>query len=226
MAITFKDVQDRINLDYLNRTDFTSETKRAIVRAIKHYERERFWFNQTATAINASTAVTSLALPADFIALDMVTVKTTSPATANSIVVQRPFERIVYRNVGGASGVPAECAVFNNTLRMWPLADSAYPLTIYYTQKLTELSADTDTNDWLSAAEDLITFHAAADMLQNIIRGRPEDVAAMRDMEGVALASLQRARQIRMNDNEDMALVGPTNRQTVNKTDGGGGGKM
>lgn len=216
---TFKEVQDRINLDYLNRTDFTNETKRSIQRAIKHYERNRFWFNQTATAINASTANTSITLPADFVALDMVTVTTNGGAP--SIINQRAFERVTYRNAAGTSGVPEECAVYNGTLRVYPKPSSAFPVTVYYTMALPTLSADSDTNDWLSAAEDVIVFHATADMIANVVRGSPQDVATYRDMESIALASLNNARNLRMNTDEDLSVMGPSQRQITTKTDGG-----
>lgn len=225
MAVpTFLDVQNRINLDYLNRTDFTNETKRAIIRAQKHYERERFWFNQTATAINASTASTGVALPTDFIALDMVTVSVNG--VAGNPVVQRTMERVAYRQSDGTSGQPQEVAVYGAQLQLYPKPSSAFPLTVRYVMKLPDLSADSDTNDWLSAAEDLIVFHAAADMLANVIRGRPDEVQLMRDMEAVALTSLQRYRNIRMNTNEDLSVLGPIHRSEPAKTDGGGGGGM
>lgn len=221
---TFKDVQDRINLDYLNRTDFTNETKRAIIRAQKHYERERFWFNQTSTVINASTAAYTISMPADFIALDMVTVS--QNGVGGTPVVQRTMERVAYRQADGTSGVPQEVALYGGTINLYPKPSSAFPLTIKYTFKLPDLSADTDTNDWLSAAEDLIVFHAAADMLANVIRGRPDEVQLMRDMEAVALTSLQRYRNIRMNTNEDLSVLGPIHRSEPAKSDGGGGGSM
>src|ERR1700739_4361067 len=122
MAIQFGDIQNRINLDYLNRTDFANETKRAIIRAVKHYERARLWFNQTATAINANTAAYSIALPADFIALDFVTY--TVNAGAPQILNQRSYERITFKNQAGLSGTPEECAVFNLALYMTPKPSS------------------------------------------------------------------------------------------------------
>lgn len=221
MATTFQNVQDRINLDYLNRTDLTSETQRAIIRAINHYQYERFWFNQTATAIAMATATGVVALPTDFIALDMVTVVANG---GTSIVQQRSMERIVYRQSFGASasGVPQECAVYNNTLNFYPkVPDSAYSVTVRYVNTLPALSAGTDSNDWLSAAEDLIVYHAAADVLQNVIRGRADEVASMQQMEQQALATLQRARNIRLNTNEDLSEVGPLGRQFPSKTGGG-----
>jgi len=223
MATTFQNVQDRINLDYLNRTDLVNETQRAIIRAINHYQYERFWFNQTATAIACSTAVTTISLPADFIALDMVTAKSTSAGFAGGYIIQqRSMERVTYRNAfGAASGFPLECAVYNQTLNLYPLPHSAYSLTIRYVNVLPALALSGDTNDWLSAAEDLIVFHAAADVLQNIIRGRADEVQVMQQMEQQALASLQRARNIRLNTNEDLSEVGPLGRQFPSKTGGG-----
>ena len=220
MATTFQNVQDRINLDYLNRTDLTNETQRAIIRAINHYQYERFWFNQTATALTCVTTGNTVALPADFIALDMVTVKSSSAGyAAGYIVQQRSMERVTYRNAfGTVSGMPQEVAVYNGALNLWPLPHSAYSLTVRYVNVLPPLSAGTDTNDWLSAAEDLIVFHATADMLQNVIRGRDQEVQEMQAMEAMALQALTRARNIRLNTNEDLSLVGPQQRQNPNKT--------
>lgn len=217
---TFKDLQDRINLDYLNRTDFVAETKRAIIRAIKHYERARLWFNQTATAVTITSASSTLALPADFIALDMVTYSNTS-VTVPQILNQRTYERVVYRSGAGLSSTALEeCALFNNTLKVYPKPAISTAIIVNYTMRLPVLSADADNNAWCDEAEDLICFHAAADVLANVIRGRPDDVASMRDMETVALASLQRARNLHMNTNEDLSVMGPVQRQESSKTDG------
>lgn len=221
MATTFQNVQDRINLDYLNRTDLTSETQRAIIRAINHYQYERFWFNQTATAISITSASGVITLPTDFIALDMVTLATTA-GVALGPITQRSMERVVYRQAfGSSSGVPQECAVYNNTLNLYPKPDIGYTVTVRYVNTLPALSAGTDSNDWLSAAEDLIVYHAAADVLQNVIRGRADEAAVMQQMEQQALATLQRARNIRLNTNEDLSEVGPLGRQFPSKTGGG-----
>lgn len=215
---TFKDLQDRINLDYINRTDMTSETKRAIVRAVKHYERSRTWFNQTATAINAATTSYTLSLPADLISVDMVTY--TVNAGSPQFINQRTYERVTYQNQGGTSGVPQECAVFNSKLYLYPKPSSAFPVTVNYTFRYPVLSADADNNPWLDEAEDLIVYHAAADMLQNVIRNRPNDVQAMQQLEAAALQSFQQARNLHMNTDEDLSLLGPQQRQDPTKTDG------
>ena len=213
MAITFGNVQDRINLDYLNRTDLVPETKRALIRAIKHYEKERFWFNQTATALTLATASAGLSLPADFLALDFVTIRNTENSiTQDSICVLRSFDRIAYQNRSATKGVPSEVGFYKNQLQFAPVAQSAYVATVYYTQSLTTLSADADTNDWLSAAEDLIVYHAACDMLMNVLRVPAEQVAYLKQLESESYNTLKHGRDIRTLAGQDQGVVGTIQR--------------
>lgn len=214
---TFRDMQDRINLDYLNRTDLANETKRAILRAIKHYEKNRFWFNITSTALAIGSASVSVAVPADFLALDYATVRDSS---IDSIVTIRTFDRIAYQNqasaAGGsaASGVPKEVCYFRDTLYFTPKPTSATSMTVYYTQALPALSADSDTNGWTSAAEDLIVHHATADMLANVLRVTdPAQVQAHKTWEQEAFAELQKGNQLRIGVNLDNATVGSQHQQ-------------
>jgi len=215
MATTFRDLQDRINLDYLNRTDLTNETKRAIIRAIKHYEKNRFWFNMTATAIAVGSTSVTVAVPADFLALDYVTVRDASTDYNVSI---RNFDRVSYKNqaafAGAQSGIPAEIAYFRNTLYFTPKPASATSLTVYYTHSLPALSADTDTNDWCSAAEDLIVHHATADMLANVLRVTDvSQIQSHKQWELEAYNQLKVGNDIRLMVNQDPGVVGQNHSQ-------------
>lgn len=215
---TFRDLQDRINLDYLNRTDLTNETKRAIIRAIKHYEKNRFWFNMTSTALAIGSASVTVAVPADFLALDYVTVRDSS---IDYVVTIRNFDRIAYKNqnmAGGvgssASGIVAECAYFRNTLYFTPKPASATSLTVYYTQTFAALSADSDTNDWCSAAEDLIVHHATADMLANVLRVTDQSqIMAHKQWELEAYNQLKTGNDIRLMVNQDVGVIGTNHQQ-------------
>lgn len=204
---TYREMQDRINLDYLNRTDLASETKRAIIRAIKHYEKKRFWFNMTSTALAIGTASTTVAIPADFLALDFATVRDSSK---DSIVVMRSFDRIAYKNQDtSGSGVPAEICYHRDTLNFTPKPSSATNLTVYYTHSLAVLSADSDTNAWTSAAEDLIIHHATADMLANVLRVTDTaQVEAHKAWEAEALAQLQAGNDLRLGLGMEGSVVG------------------
>lgn len=217
---TFREMQDRINLDYLNRTDLNNETKRAIIRAVKHYEKQRFWFNLTSTALAIGTASTSVAIPADFLALDFATVRDTSLDTQ---VVLRSFDRIAYKNSNTSlSGVPAEICYYRDTLHFTPKPSSATNLTVYYTHSLATLSADADTNAWTSAAEDLIVHHATADMLANVLRVTDvEQVKAHKAWETEAYATLKAGNDLRMGFGADTGVVGTLHGQKP-KTPGSG----
>jgi hypothetical protein len=200
-------MQNRINLDYLNRTDLVAETKRAILRAVKHYEKERFWFNQTATALAIGTASTSVAIPADFIALDFCTVRDT---LIDSIVVIRSFDRIAYQNRNSAqSGVPIEIAYWQDKLVFTPKPSSATSLTVNYTHTLPVLSADADTNAWTSAGEDLIIHHAMADMLANVLRvADAGQVQAHKAWELEAYKMLKFGNDMRLNAGQEGSVRG------------------
>jgi hypothetical protein len=207
----FLDMQNRVSLDYLNRNDLGAEVKRALIRAVKHYEKTRLWFNQTATSIAIGTASMSVAVPSDFLALNFVTVRDSS---ADSIVNIKGFDRIAYQQrsaAGGgaaASGVAQEVCYWNDTLQFFPLPSSATSLTVHYTQSLPTLSADTDTNGWTSAGEDIIVYHATADMWANVLRiADPATVANFKQMEMEALSALMSGNDMRMG-NAQQQVVG------------------
>lgn len=209
---TYREMQDRINLDYLNRTDLSNETKRAIIRAIKHYEKTKFWFNVTATALAVGTASVTVAIPADFLALDFATVRDTS---RDSIVTIRSYDRIAYRNIDVAlSGVPIEIAYWRDALFFTPKPSSSTSITIHYTHSLAALSADSDTNAWTSAGEDLIVHHACADMLANVLRVTDvSQIQSHKTWEMEAYKMLKEGSNSRTGLGEDIGMVGLQHQQ-------------
>jgi hypothetical protein len=209
---TYREIQDRINLDYLNRTDLGNETKRAVIRAVKHYEKMRFWFNMTSTALAVGTESTSVALPDDFLALDFATVRDSS---IDAIVTMRTFDRIAYKNQNTSlSGVVAEVAYYRNQLHFTPKPQSATTLTIHYTHALPTLSADTDTNAWTSAAEDLIVHRATADMLANVLRVTDQkQIDSHKLWELDAYKMLKDGDDLRTGAGSDGAMVGAQHSQ-------------
>ena len=71
---TYKDLQDRIALDYLNRMTLGNEVKRAIQNSIKTYESTRYWFNEASTATATSAGIAFINIPSDFLTLDRLEV--------------------------------------------------------------------------------------------------------------------------------------------------------
>ena len=63
----YSEVLDRITLDWLNRPDLRPEAGRAVKAAIRTFETQRFWFNETATAIATVSGQSYIAAPDNFV---------------------------------------------------------------------------------------------------------------------------------------------------------------
>ena len=94
---------------------------------------------------------------------------------------------------------PAEkFAIQDQQLRLWPIPDDSYRLTMAYLRDLTEISASATagaTNAWMTDGEELIRMRANADVLENTI-GSPEAFAEAdrkTQREVVVYNSLKRA---------------------------------
>lgn len=177
---TFLEVQQRINLDKLNRMDMLPETKRAINAAIRSYEGQRFWFNETSTIINCVANQSYITFPSDFMILDDLRV---TVASADYALIQKSIDEIHEINTTRSKSQPDYFCQFGQRFELSPIPDSAYPVIVTYMQKLPALSADSDTNDWLSAAEDLVVYCAAKMMsadLGNV--GAASTFAQMEDL--------------------------------------------
>jgi hypothetical protein len=159
---TYKDLQDRINLDYLNRTTLIPETKRAIRAAIRTYEATRFWFNETVATAVASTSIPSIAVPTDFLLLDRLEVVLPSGACA---LRQQDFGYLRYMQINSPVGQPANFAYRGNRFEFDVTPNSAYPVIVYYIRSLPDLSADADTNEWTNEAANLVAHCATLNML-------------------------------------------------------------
>lgn len=164
---TYRELQDKINLDYLNRTDIIPETKRAIASAIRAYEAQRFWFNETQTATTTTASQAYLSLPSDYLALDRLELylsggwEPLSPTT---------FTEVRDMNIVSTTGQPTHYAYHGDRLELAVIPDSAYPVNVYYLRSLPSLSADSDTNAWTTEAFNLIAHTAVLDLMMGVIQ--------------------------------------------------------
>lgn len=165
---TYKDMVDRIALDYLNRTDIVPEIKRSILNSIKACESERFWFNETATGLVASSAV---AVPSNFLLLDRLEI---TIASSDYQLIQSNFDQIRAMNVSRITGQPTNFAYHANAFQLALYPDSAYSLICYYIKSLPTLVNDTDSNPWTTELFNYISQLACIDLLTNVI-GAPAD---------------------------------------------------
>jgi hypothetical protein len=169
---TYLELQDRVNIDYLNRTGFTAATKRAILASIRHYERVRWNFNETSTALTTSSGQSFVTFPSNFLVLDDLRITINSEDLP---LKRRDPQWIRDANMGSTANQPTDFAIYQNRAELFAVPNSAYSVPIYYVKSLTALSADTDTNAWTTGImEDLIVYSAAKLMWANVLRNDTE----------------------------------------------------
>lgn len=174
MPTSLQNVLDRITLDYLNRTDLNAVTIRAIQAAVRHYERKRWPWNQTVTTLTAATSVTTLTVPDDFLILDRLEIQFQGGSFELN---PRSFDEIrEMNNFATPANLPTDFNLRGTSFELAPPPDSAYLLNCYYIKQLPALTATelTGSNDWLSAAEDLIVYHATKLIWANVLRNNEE----------------------------------------------------
>lgn len=170
---TFAEVRSFI-ADDLDRSDLTTQINRAINRAIEHYEKERFFFNEaigTFTTTASQKAYTTATIPSDILEIDYVEVV----VSGNDYkLTERPYTYIEEIDVSHQTGIPTDYAYYDEQIFLYPIPDDAYTIRISYQKLYSELSADNDTNDFTEEAEDLIECHALAWIYSRILKNDKE----------------------------------------------------
>lgn len=189
---TFGEIQSRINSDYLNRTDLSAATQRSIFAAIRHYESQRFNFNETATTLATSAGQTFVSFPSNLIALDYIQI---TEASSDIELIYRDYDWIKRANVSRTQSVPTHYTIYQNRIELFPIPDSAYSIPVSYIKRLSQLSADSDTNAWTSGeAEDVIVYHATKLMWANVLRNT-EEALKYAELERASKSELMRYRE-------------------------------
>lgn len=153
--------------EFLNRTDLTPQIKTGIQACIRLHQRQRFWFLETATALACVVSVETIALPLNFYKMQELMVTQNS---ADIRLVHETFDMIRFLNINKTTGLPTRYCLYGGNIRLANIPDSAYAVPCYYLKTLPALSAGTDTNKWLSAAEDLVVYGAAKYVWANTLR--------------------------------------------------------
>lgn len=156
--------QMRTNIaDYLNRSDLNTQINLAINRAIKFYYRNyRFWFNETTATFNtvASQAAygTADGAPSDMLKRDLVQIT----INANQIIelTPRTYKWVQDRNISNVVGTPTDYAYYQSKFYLYTPPDAVYVVTVSYVKSYSELTVDSDSNDFTNNAEDLIESRA------------------------------------------------------------------
>ncbi len=178
---TYGTMQTRI-ADEIKRTDLTAQIQSAILSAIEFYKTDRFWWNESRSTAATVASQEYYGLPADFLSLDFIGVTVSSRYYQLTPKSAHEMDSINW-GAGTYTGYPAYFALYENNLRLYPIPNAVYTLTIAYLKQLTALSAAADSNQWTVAAEELIRLHAKIDLMENLIRG-PEAVGEAQVLRG------------------------------------------
>jgi hypothetical protein len=155
---TFAALEARIIAE-LHRDDVAAVVDDYINDAIAHYQRYRFWFNETSATQNTANGTATYAWPSDFVELDSMTI------TANGTIIK--MEQLSPREIderyfnSTLTGVPYHFAMYKQQYRLYPTPNATYVLTQYYLKNYTALTTGSaSSNVWTTEAEELIRTRA------------------------------------------------------------------
>lgn len=156
----------------------TAQVNYAIQDTIKYHERRPWYFNQTVGTFS-TVAAQEYYSASDLAAIPYIVNITSMLVTNGGIkapVVGVPFEAIEDVQDGTVTTVPRHFTIWQQQIRLYPIPDAVYTITMAYIYRLTALSADGDSNAWTTDAEELIRQGAKRRIALNYFHA--EDVAA------------------------------------------------
>lgn len=176
---TLGSLKARLASDF-NRADLTDAIDGAIADAIAEYQSRRFHFNQARDTFE-TTADTEFygtdVIPADIAEIDALTV-TVDGRRVRLI----PWSFSVGEGVNAisstATGHPLAWSWYAEQIRLYPIPDATYTVTISYLQKIDAPASDGASNAWTGEAERLIRACAAKIIWRDKVRNQAQAAAS------------------------------------------------
>lgn len=199
---TYAAMQTRI-ADELARDDLASQTQKAIQTAIGTWEGFRFGFNEKrfllttvadqeyyAWSALTDTSSNALGTGASLLEIDSIRIEYNGqwfPLTERT----QSWMDEEQAPAAQFTSVPYDYAIYEDTLRLSPIPDAAYTITISGLARFATLSADADTNAWMTEGEALIRNQAKMHLYLDVIDDT-EGYARSEKALQMALTSLER----------------------------------
>lgn len=201
MAGTYLDMQNRIQ-DEVQDTALLPQIKLAIQTAISYYERTRFYFNtKTATwnTVGGQEYYGTAAL-ADIPNLIRIFDPMKCQITGFNYDIWPTDEGYINSAQNGQIVTrPQYYAYYGQQIRLFPIPDTAYLITMQYHYRLQTLVNDADTNAWMTDGEMLIRQCAkrvlGVDVTREVDPSQPPSF-----MEQQALDAIQAETRARMSN--------------------------
>lgn len=162
-----------------------AEIKSAILSAVDHYTRMPFYFLQSRALTFSTVAAQDYYTSADLADIPNIAHIDALTITVNSItqrLQRRSFDYIDDMNsTTTTQGRPTDYCYYAKQIRLAPYPDAVYSIRIAGDIRLAELSADADTNVWMTDAERLIRFRASHDLWANVLADETRALVAKRN---------------------------------------------
>ena len=165
-----------------------AEIKASILSAVDHYTRIPFYFLQSRALTFNTVAGQDYYTSADLADIPNIAHIDALSITVSGIISQldrRSFDYIDALNSTTTSrGRPTDYCYYAKQIRLAPYPNAVYTIRIAGDIRLAELSADADTNVWMTDAERLIRFRASYDLWSNVLADETRaSVAKRSEME-------------------------------------------
>lgn len=174
MTNTYSTMQSRI-ADELDRADLTSQIQNAIQDAIGFYERKYFYFTSNPAAFTFST-VAGQEYYTSSDAAQIATVPQIYALTGTFYGLRRQLHKREWEFIDSIStlttskAMPQDWAYNGEQIRLYPIPDNAYTLSVAADPRPARPSANGDAGVWMNDAEALIRTRAKIYLLKNVIR--------------------------------------------------------
>lgn len=198
---TFSDIKDAIADDIDDTVgEYSSQIATAVLAAIRYCERKTYYFNETRdvtfSTVNGQEWYDA-ADNANIPTLVRIVAAWTedSAGQRDELVRMMPTDMEQLADSSGSRGEPYAFTYFGQRIRLYPIPDAtAYTIRLQLgPYRLTPLSADSDTNAWLSEAYDLVKARAKYILAKDTLKDAVIAAEALNDF-----------------NDQDMALAGET----------------
>ena len=201
MAATYGDMQARI-ADEVQDNALTTQIQNAIQTAIKLYERRKFYFNTKIGTFNAVGGQEYYGSAANADIPLLVRIFDPLKCSLNGFLYDiNPTDDsyITSCQNGQIITIPQFYSYYAEQIRLFPIPDQNYPITMRYQYRLTPLVNSSDTNAWMTDAEMLIR-QAAKRVLGVDVTREIDPAAPISMMEQQALDALDAESRARLSN--------------------------
>lgn len=170
--MNFGTMVERIREDIDRGSDFDTRIKRAICDAIVYYSGRRLGFNVKRSRALITSGMELVSLPTDWVEADFLRLEDDGHRI--------PIDEIGYSQIeekrenDDDRGEPEFYAIQHRELRLYPIPDHSYTLVFSFQFQLYNVSLSsttTDTNGWMTEAEQPIRKWAQGDVLIQYVDG-------------------------------------------------------